>query len=635
MTRVWRRIPDFAGIALVDILANSVGMLIIVIVLSIAARMDRDERYSAQTSEVAAVMSHKFSTSLVLHQLATSERATLHDYVKSPREEHYGTERMPVLEFHRGYVREHYCGKEWSRDDLLSRNSDLGASLARLSDQQKRNIRVDLHDISEYYVAMSLLRRHGIRIRHFHWIGPSPIVARPRPAPAACAWTKTGTPQVRPPKIPREEGRGLAYLTKSAPGGGTPVYPRPESPGRQGAGDGTVPAPGPLPDGVALGATREEEMGLVRDESARNPLAQSEEKDGSAARIDREPRTDGDVRDPPEASRGLTESPRAPSETPPEVGSRGDEHQMPLRVGLPGWVGDEISRASRTPDGRSLPLEEVFRVVIHYLGEIQDAVDAGRSASVHDYRRWLSRALAPPHLRADDAPQVARVLPEDEALRIRSKSEEELKELDRQERSIARRLTGELVRVHDLHGSEARPGSLLVFREPDGTVNDAELIFETNLSIERVGVVGRTDAAAVALGEPKNVHPPRARVTIGLNGWPELWEGPRIEVERYSAILAPPRVTDAHRVRWRAVAYVSPRLDDLVVGFVMAGVDGEQRLRVQADASRVRLGDRPVRTAYREPWFGAGGWLMTLYAGLAVGFLLMVILWRFLARRVV
>ena len=37
MNGVWRRIPDFAGIALVDILANSVGMLIIVIVISIAA----------------------------------------------------------------------------------------------------------------------------------------------------------------------------------------------------------------------------------------------------------------------------------------------------------------------------------------------------------------------------------------------------------------------------------------------------------------------------------------------------------------------------------------------------------------------------------------------------------------------
>ena len=395
------------------------------------------------------------------------------------------------------------------------------------------------------------------------------------------------------------------------------------------------PAPRPLPDGVALGVTRAEKW----DSCAMSPPGvhspRASRRGSSAARIDRELRTDGDARNPPDASRGLTESPRAPSDTPPGVGSRGDEHKIPLRVGLPGWIRDEISRASRTPDKRSPPLEEVFRVVIHYLGEIQDAVDAGRSASVHDYRRWLSRALAPPHLRADDAPQIARVFPEDEALRIRSKSEEELKELDRQERSIARRLTAELVRVHDLHGSEARPRPLLVFRETDGTVNDAELLFETNLPIERVGVVGRTDAAAVALGEPKNAHPPLARVTIGLNGWPELWEGPRIEVERYSAILAPPRATDAHRLRWRAIGYVSPRLDDLVVGFVMAGVDGEQRLRVQADASRVRLGDRPVRTAYRESWFGAGGWLMTLYAGLAVGFLLVVISWRFLARRAV
>ena len=79
-----RRMPDFAGVALVDILANGVAMLIIVIVVTIAARMEREERYAEQADEVATVMSHKFSTSLVLNSLAASPPARLHDYETSP-----------------------------------------------------------------------------------------------------------------------------------------------------------------------------------------------------------------------------------------------------------------------------------------------------------------------------------------------------------------------------------------------------------------------------------------------------------------------------------------------------------------------------------------------------------------------
>ena len=49
MTSARRRMPDFAGVALVDILANGVAMLIIVIVLSIATRAEREQRYAEQT----------------------------------------------------------------------------------------------------------------------------------------------------------------------------------------------------------------------------------------------------------------------------------------------------------------------------------------------------------------------------------------------------------------------------------------------------------------------------------------------------------------------------------------------------------------------------------------------------------
>ena len=94
-----------------------------------------------------------------------------------------------------------------------------------------------------------------------------------------------------------------------------------------------------------------------------------------------------------------------------------------------------------------------------------------------------------------------------------------------------------------------------------------------------------------------------------------------------------PRAHEPDRTRWRAVAYVTPRLDDFIVGFVFAAVDGEGRLRMQADANRVQIDGRPLFTEYRESAFGSRGWLVSLYAALALGLALLAVGWRYLAVR--
>ena len=88
-------------------------------------------------------------------------------------------------------------------------------------------------------------------------------------------------------------------------------------------------------------------------------------------------------------------------------------------------------------------------------------------------------------------------------------------------------------------------------------------------------------------------------------------------------LLTSPEAREPERMRWRAVAYLTPRLDDFIVGFVFAAVDPEGGLRIQADANRVRLDGRPLFTEYRESAFGSRGWLVSLYAALAAGLLLL------------
>ena len=127
--------------------------------------------------------------------------------------------------------------------------------------------------------------------------------------------------------------------------------------------------------------------------------------------------------------------------------------------------------------------------------------------------------------------------------------------------------------------------------------------------------------------------PGRGRATLALNAYPGIWKGLEIRVEPYSVLLMPPEASEPERTRWRAVAYVTPRLDDFIVGFVFADMDAEGRLRIQVDANRVHLDGRALFTEYRESTFGSRGWLVSLYVALAAGLLLLGVGWRYLAVR--
>ena len=258
--RTSRRMPDFAGVALVDILANGVAILIIVIVVTIAARMEREERYAEQADEIAAVMSHKFSTSLVLNSLAASPPARLHDYDASPLDQVLDPDLLPILELHPGFVREFYSGTIWTRRELLEAHGGLGAWLAGFSDERKSRLRVDVYDIPQFYLTMSILREHGIRVFHWHFLAGalSPgEAARCPPGVAAKDCPGGGEAPAPLPRLTLDDAGagGLAGLE-------SPLYESPSGGGHgtNGAGDsrdslpdGSGAGPGPMPGGAVPG----------------------------------------------------------------------------------------------------------------------------------------------------------------------------------------------------------------------------------------------------------------------------------------------------------------------------------------------------------------------------------------------
>lgn len=166
-----KRVPNFAGVALVDILANGVAVLIIVIVLSIASRFEQEQEYNERIQEISAVMTREFSTSLVLNRLASGPPAQLHDYENSELDRIWDPIILPVLEIHSNGVRDPYTNRFWTRAELLQEPNSLDDFLAAFSELQRTNLRGDFYDIGSFYLLMSILKDHQIVIRHWHFIG--------------------------------------------------------------------------------------------------------------------------------------------------------------------------------------------------------------------------------------------------------------------------------------------------------------------------------------------------------------------------------------------------------------------------------------------------------------------------------
>ena len=670
-TRTFRRMPDFAGVALVDILANGVAMLIIVIVLSIAARMEREERYAEQANEVATVMSHKFSTSLVLNSLAASPPARLHDYDNSPLDRFLDPEILPILELHGEFVREFYSGAIWTRRDLLEEHGGLGAWLARLDAQRKARLRVDVYDIPQFYVTMSILREHGIRIFHWHFLSGALSMreaARCPPGMAAkdCAGGEEDTSAPLPQlAIDERESSGLGDRE-------SPLFEPPSGVGDGYGGEGGMAgtarggagsAPGPMPGGVVpgmagsagagfdgrdassasaqagsgAGGGDSEAAGSGRGGDGGEPGAAGMERGllsgpegagqprsfgadsgvgpGEAATLGSFPNASEGGREPSSgrgggrAARGGEGRSRGETASRGGAGQGGEGPQINIRIALP----ETIRRAAQSGSEGLPALEALFGVILHYLAELQGTLDAGGTPSpqIDGFAERIQRAFRTPPDITDAARQVARDLALKFAL------------------------------LPHLGTSDFRADPLALGTAPRGAHADTTLVVTPNRLNDTVGIdsgaahprdetAGGEDAGG-GLGD--GALRDHGRVHLALNAYPGIWKGLEIELEPYSVVLMPPGAREPERMRWRAAAYITPRLDDFIVGFVFAGMDADGSLRIQADANRARLDGRPLFTEYRESTFGSRGWLVTLYAALAAGLLLVAAGWRYLSGR--
>ena len=574
MSSTVARIPNFAGIALVDILANGVAVLIIVIVLSIAARAEKEERYSEKVQEIATVMTREFSTSLVLNRLAASSPAQLHDYESAQIDAIWHPEVMPVLEFHRTLVRDPYSGTVWTREQLLEKPNTLDLFLEALNDSARSQIRGDIYDVGTYYLLMSILNDHGLSIWHWHFVGGSGGLAQ------------SGSAADCPPGVSFEDCARLA---------GANLADMPGLPELDGWVGGTAndqtealeqySQSWPPEDGMAG------DLQAQTNNTVTNPDVPEGSSLGQGTPVDAsDPSAMGSfptAREPTQAAT-VNRSGGGPSTGNPGANQTQENNSFSIRLADPD---------SQNQFGEGIPLElpdpdQILYALMIFLTDIQNMLDQNQPPSmlIQDYMGELTNNVD----------------------RIDSLSDEEY--------SVVESL---------LQSMLDNAGSIDV----DSPREPLEVNFRTNedLDYTQLRVLPNRllfDAEVVTDGSITDLDDEATFLRLSLNKFPDVWEGLQVDLHRGSVLLMPETKIPTTEPSWRAVAFVSMTFSDVIVGFIYATVDEYGMLSVEADSNRVFLGARELTPPSVGWFFGVKTWLVTFYILLAAAVMAFLIFWR-------
>lgn len=549
-----RRIPNFAGVALVDILANGVAVLIIVIVLSIASRFEQEKEYSERIQEVSAVMTREFSTSLVLNRLAAGPPAQLHDYENDPLDRVWDPAVMPVLEIHKNVVRDPYSGRIWHRSELLQEPNSLDAFLAGFDAYQRSAVRGDFYDIGTFYLLMSILKDHGIVITHWHFVGATGI--GPESNFGLCP---AGT------SAKDCTGQGGSEQSSTI----TEVYESITN----GSGDGESQNDGEWPPSES--DWDEEGQGGARN---RDTLPQGTQLGpGGDGSIDSD--SFPDVR----ASRNR--------QTGQSAGGPGSAPGFSIRLADP--TAELMELGSFNLAAIEQDLASFLAAFMAFLVEVQRFYDNDNPPTelLQQFLPILQSFMSqPPELAETQLEAI-----EDLALSL------------------------ELIHSQGSVRDQSEP--LLAMPMPPSVHPEALL----RLAVNRTLIEAEIQSNNVALLESV---PETAKLRFNLQAYPDIWRGMQVTLERNAVLLMSPIQSEPRTAKWRVVAYLSPQLDDFVVGFVFGTYDEDGHVEIFAEPNQGFVNTMRVIPQWDRSPFSIQTWMTMLYAIAGLSLIALLFFWR-------
>ncbi len=341
--------PAFAGVALADILANSVAIVIIMIVVTLLTRYEQEQDKLEQAQDVGVLLSREIAGSFVMNALPTSAPAQLHDYVSSPFDRNPQHQTMPIIELHDGHLRDFYTGTVYPREELLRPDNALDAYLGSLAPEQLLATRVDVYGIAEFYIAMSIFKAHGLQPRHWHFLGPQ---GTPAHGQAGGRWL------VRAPRgAPADEAAGLG-----------------QGAARQGgAVGGPTSDDQALPEDVAVARFGGFDIHYPHDPLARSQAGGAGDW-GSPANAQEEP-----LDLPGGAAGGESRAESASEQAPRALGQLPNIEGNRFRAAVPAATRSGIAL------GENFPMRDILRGLFAYMAELQAAADAGQPSQLPRY----------------------------------------------------------------------------------------------------------------------------------------------------------------------------------------------------------------------------------------------------------
>ena len=560
----------FGSVALADILANGVAVILILILVTINLKKERDKIESRQIEEVSIVLSREIAKSAVANDLKSSRPALLHDYENSPIDQLLNPAFMPILELHDDYVRDYYSGMKVDRESLLLKGNLLERMAASFNDYQKERIRLDVYSVKLYYIALSILKEYGIDVKHWHFLGYPPSYEEKFDS----ADEILGDDRLAEPSIGDEndsaEGRGDEGTGEVSIPDGTSLSRRPEEPdvsGRQGA-------PEILRELLERFGREGTGNGRQIDEEE---IARFLAENGDRVEELLDYLRNGDVREgiPGEFS------------SEPDAGSLAEllsmlAQRQPITFRVPGESDLDSEGPESLLPPPDMPLNVVLTVLMDFLQYLQTSHDNRELADV-DLRQlgeWLAEVLENPGLYLDsDHAEVADLL----AHHITSDDSKIFK--------------GIPVRQEIVENVQGQALAIFPFKQMDEVVMQTDPLQESYE--EKVYDLGND-------------------VAVKVYRYPTLAESETVFFDEKGVILVPLDQQRTRDFRWRVIGIIKPDLRNFLIGYAYFAFDEELKIILPSSINDIRVNEEPVQIAFELSRVFGESLIAALYALLAL-----------------
>ena len=565
-------LPGFAGIALADILANSVAMIIILIVLTMMIKHEQEQARISEVEDITVLLSRDLATSVVMNGLPTSKPARLHDYINSPLDANPDPSIMPIIELHSDYVRDYYSKRKFSRTEMLKTDNAFDKFLAKMNPIQKNYIRIDIYDIRMFYIAMSIIGDHAPMPRHWHFVG--------------------------------YDGTSLEDENETQPGGGEEVTESeetPEDPEEEGTGNTTDPMQREgeggnnediwqdIPADISLDTSPSDENypfdDLAYDSQDINP--ESEEYGGGSG----EPADEMFDALTKMMSESLGRSSRS-SDFPNVMRFRTATSSSDKSSAEKEQEYVHLNMSEGGEDGEALDYTKILAALFRFMESAQQAVAEGNYLMLQDFKFandiLLPAAMMPPPTDNEEINFYeylkAVMFPPSAADKSPLHVEQQTEDND--------------VTALAVHPNQLLTHALLLNNQQQTPLSDLP-----------------GDAVV--------------RMHVGL--YPAIYKGLKIELDKESIILLPRKQAQPDEYKWRIATIVSPQRDDYLLAFVYAAINPDGSLRFATDQNNVTIDYEQVMTHYPSIPYRKENEALLFY-GFATLLLLLGVLARFIGR---